>query len=80
MQKVTKQHGSTGASSGWMVKADRRYYTGNRRSPLETWSPFQKFAKVYKHKGWAQTMAARIGGQAIYVEKRTSVTDHDPIK
>lgn len=80
MRKVAKQHANNGASSGWMIQAGQSYYTGNPRSPLETWSPFPKFAKIYKHKRWAQTMATRVGGQAVLAEKPTSGTSQDLIK
>ena len=51
--------------SGWLVKADEGYYTGNLRSALERWTVFPKFAKVYQRKRWAQTMADRLGGQVV---------------
>lgn len=72
MPKVAKQPTNNGASRGWMIQAGQSYYTGNTRSPLETWSLFPKFAKVYKHKRWAQTIAARLGGQAVLAEKSSS--------
>jgi hypothetical protein len=80
MQKVAKQHANNGASSGWMIQVGQSYYTGNTRSPLETWSAFPKFAKVYTHKRWAQTIAARLGGQAVQAEKSPSGGSQELIK
>jgi hypothetical protein len=65
MQRVTKPNEIGALAGGWLVKTGQSYYTGNRRSALESWTVFPKFAKVYQRKRWAQTMAERIGGQAV---------------
>ena len=51
--------------AGWLVKADQGYYTGKQQRAFARWTPFPKLAKVYHRKRWAQTLAARLGGQAI---------------
>jgi hypothetical protein len=55
------------ASTGWLVQAGQHYYTGDVHNPLVTWSPFPKFAKVYKHQKRAQKAALRLGGQVVPV-------------
>jgi hypothetical protein len=52
-------------NTGWLVQSGQRYYTGELHNPLLQWSPFLKFAKVYKHQKWAQKAALRLGGQAV---------------
>ncbi len=53
------------SSTGWLVKVGQRYYTGQLRSAVECWTTLPQLAKVYRRKRWAQTMAARLGGQAV---------------
>ena len=65
MPRETKPKEPGARPSGWLVKAGQGYYTGNLRSALESWTVFPKFAKVYQRKGWAQTMAERLGGQVV---------------
>jgi hypothetical protein len=55
------------APVGWLVQVHNRYYTGNGRSSFERWTPFPKFAKVYRRQGWAQKLATQWGGQIVAV-------------
>lgn len=65
MALMSKRSEPDHSLSGWIIKAGHRYYTGQPRSPVECWTAFPQLAKVYQRKRWAQTMAARLGGQAI---------------
>jgi hypothetical protein len=60
MQHITKTNETGALPGGWIVKSGQGYYTGNRRSALESWTLFPKFAKVYQRKRWAKTMAERL--------------------
>lgn len=51
--------------AGWLVKAEQGYYTGKQGRAFARWTPFPKFAKVYQRQRWAQSMATRLGGQAV---------------
>lgn len=64
MPQMNKPSETSTVRSGWLVKASQRYYTGQPRA-FERWTPFPKFAKVYQRFRWAQTMAERLGGQAV---------------
>jgi hypothetical protein len=66
---MTEQNVTDSTIIGWIVLSARGYHTGNMRTPIDVWTPFQKFAKVYKHRRWAQKLAARLGGQVIPVEQ-----------
>lgn len=66
---MTKEPVTDSIIIGWMVRSARGYYTGKMRAPLEVWTPFEQFAKVYKYKNWAQKLATRLGGQVIAVEQ-----------
>ncbi|CAN5864223.1 hypothetical protein BH24BAC1_BH24BAC1_40430 [soil metagenome] len=63
------------APAGWLVQVHNRYYTGNGRSSFERWTPFPKFAKVYRRKGWAQKITAQLGGQIVTVADGADVSD-----
>ncbi len=65
MLRATKRKETGALRSGWLIKADGDYYTGNVRSALERWTVFPQLAKVYQRKRWAQTMAERLGGQVV---------------
>ena len=63
--RMSKQNESWIMRSGWLIQAGPRYYTGDARTPLDSWTAFPQFAKVYQRKQWAQRMAVRLGGQVI---------------
>jgi hypothetical protein len=62
------------APAGWMVQVGHEYYTGNGRSAFERWTPFAKFAKIYRRKGWAQKIATQLGGQIVAVADKVNVS------
>ena len=57
------------APAGWVIKVHAHYYTGSTRSEFERWTPFPKFAKIYKRQAWAKKIAEQLGGQAVLVEQ-----------
>jgi hypothetical protein len=67
MRKVVAPIKRRPAPAGWLVKVHAHYYTGSGRSELERWTPFPKFAKVYRRHAWAKKIAEQLGGQAIPV-------------
>jgi hypothetical protein len=69
MQKIPEEDVYHEAIIGWLIKSARGYYTGIVRTPIEVWTPFRKFAKVYKYKRRAQKIAMRLGGQVMPVEQ-----------
>jgi hypothetical protein len=76
-----RTHGEAkGAPSGWLVKTRQGYYTGNRRSELESWTTFPRWAKVYHRQGWAQKVAARLAGQVIPVAAPAHATPAEPTR
>ncbi|MCA9325232.1 hypothetical protein KDA23_04180 [Candidatus Saccharibacteria bacterium] len=52
MRKVEDANVARPAPAGWMVQVGREYYTGKGHSSFERWTPFPKFANVYRRKGW----------------------------
>lgn len=75
MPNVKDANTARPAPAGWMVQAGHEYYTGNGRSAFERWTPFRKFAKVYRRKGWAQKIATQLGGQIVAVANKVNVSD-----
>jgi len=65
MRSVGAQNEQRLLPAGWVVKTHQGYYTGIMRSQLERWTPFLKFAKVYKRKAWALKIAEQLGGQIV---------------
>jgi hypothetical protein len=67
MCKVEDANTARTVPAGWMIQVGREYYTGNVRSSIERWTPFPKFAKVYRRKAWAQKIAAQLGSGVVAV-------------
>ena len=68
-------HVARSAPAGWLIQVGHEYYTGNGHSSFERWTPFSKFAKIYRRKGWAQKMATQLGGQIVAVVNKVDVSD-----
>lgn len=75
MTPMNKPKAPSTSSNGWLVKANQGYYTGQPYA-LARWTPFPKLAKVYHRQRWAQTMATRLGGQAIPAVSPNADTSH----
>jgi hypothetical protein len=63
------------APAGWLVQVRSRYYTGHGHSQFERWTPFPRFAKVYRRRAWAQKIAAQLGGQVVAVAESLRVSN-----
>lgn len=75
MRKVEEDaNAARPAPAGWMVKVGHEYYTGNGHSPFERWTPFAKFAKVYRRQGWAKKIATQLGGQIAAVANKVDAS------
>lgn len=75
MQNVEDASAARPVPAGWMVQVRHDYYTGSGRSSLERWTPFPKFAKVYRRQGWAQKIATQLGGQVVAVLDGVNISD-----
>jgi hypothetical protein len=75
MGKVEDLDAGKPALTGWLVQMRNRYYTGHGHSQFEQWTPFPRFAKVYRRRAWAQKIAAQLGGQAVAVAEQQRVPD-----
>lgn len=65
MEQMNQPKVTTIVAAGWLIKTDQGYYTGKQRHVLERWTAFPQLAKVYQRQRWAQSMATRLGGQAV---------------
>jgi hypothetical protein len=75
MQKAGSPRVGKPAPAGWLVQVRSRYYTGHGHSQFEQWTPFPRFAKVYRRQAWAQKIAAQLGGQAVAVAESLRISD-----
>jgi hypothetical protein len=75
MQQAGSPSARRPAPTGWLVQVRSRYYTGHGHSQFEQWTPFPRFAKVYRRRAWAQKIAAQLGGEAVAVAEQLRTSE-----